>query len=78
MNRWYKFMKVDTGSESGMLLNGRLNCEITNRKKMGFLVALYMYHRPTNVRSRLLVDVGDRRGCHASPVLPVAALKTED
>lgn len=78
MNRWYEFIKVNTGSESGMLLNGRLNCEITNRKRMGYLAALYMYHRLINLRSRLLADVGDRRGCHASPVLPAAALKTED
>ena len=58
MNRWYEFLKVDTGSESGILLNGRLNRDITNRKKIGCSAALYMYHRLTDVGSRLLGDQG--------------------
>ena len=45
---------------------------------MGYLAALYMYHRLNNMRSRLLADVGDRRGCHTAPVIPAAALKSED
>ena len=36
MNRWYEFLNVETGSEPGTLLNGRLCRETINRKKVGF------------------------------------------
>ena len=62
MNRWYEFLKVDTGGESGILLNGRLNREIRNRKKIGCLTALYTYHRLNDVGSRLLAHGGDPGG----------------